>query len=306
MKNLMCGLLALMFAFTGLNMTAKAARAETVKPDKAIVVTSFGTTFPEVRKACIGGVEEKIAKSFPDYQVHRAFTARIVIKRVAEKENIKIPTLEQKLDELKQAGVKEVVIQPTHLTPGEEYENKIMRVAAKYMNDFAKISVGRPVLVFDGHNGRPDDFAVAVQAIKNQMPKLGAKDCVVFLGHGSPHQPNPAYQAIQDAFDEAKINAVVGVVEEDDKPNLEDVKTLLKKRGYKNITLMPLMLVAGDHAHNDMAGDEEDSWKSELQKEGFKIKGSYLKGLGQNSAFQDIYVQHVKDAIQGINSWVLK
>lgn len=265
---------------------------------KAIVVVSFGTTFDDARTACIESVENKIRASFPDYEVRRAFTSKIVMQRLAERD-IHVDSLEQALAKLRQEGYKEVVVQTTHLTPGEEYDKKVIAVVNDYAKDFEKITVGRPVLTFNGENGTPNDFAIAVKALKTQMPKLQLTgQAVVFMGHGSPHQHNPAYAALQKQFDLAGINAVVGVVEETDSPNFEDVQAVLKERGIKRVILMPLMLVAGDHANNDMAGDEEDSWKNVLAADGYQVS-TYLHGLGENTAFQNIYVQHVRDAIYG-------
>jgi len=266
---------------------------------KAIVVVSFGTTFPEERKASIEAVENKIRASFPAYEVRRAFTSSIVRQRIAENENIQIDSLEQALEKLGKEGYTEVVVQSTHLTPGEEYDHKVVAVVRKYAGNFTKLSLGRPVLVYDGSNGLPDDFAIAVDALKAQMPLLQLQDrAVVFMGHGSPHQPNPAYGKLQQAFDTAGLQAVVGVVEETDHPNFEDAVALLKARSIKRVNLMPLMLVAGDHANNDMAGDEADSWKNLLLAQGFQVNDIYLRGLGANFAFQDIYVQHIKDAME--------
>lgn len=275
------------------------ARVEAAAAPKAIVVVSFGTTFDDARAACIGSVESKIKAEFPDYEVRRAFTSKIVMSRLAER-GIQVDSLEQALAKLQKEGYKEVVVQTTHLTPGEEYDKKVIAVVRNYAKSFDKITVGRPVLTFNGENGTPNDFTIAAKALKTQMPLLQFADrTVVFMGHGSPHQHNPAYASLQKAFDAADIRAVVGVVEETDTPNFEDVQAALKAKGIKKIVLMPLMLVAGDHANNDMAGDEPDSWKNVLIADGYQV-GTYIHGLGENSAFQDIYVQHVRDAILGL------
>jgi len=285
----------------GLSAVAGAkASAQSVDGKKAIVVVSFGTTYEDARKACIESVENKIRDSFPDYEVRRAFTSKIVMKRLAERDNLYVDSLEQALDKLQQEGFKEVIIQTTHLTPGEEYDKKVVAVVHKYAKAFDKLAIGRPALVFSGESGTPDDLAIAVEALKTQMPLLPMPDrAVVFMGHGSPHQHNPAYQALQDKLDAAGLNAVVGVVEETDTPNFEDVQKRLHEKGIKRVILMPLMLVAGDHANNDMAGDEKDSWKSKLTAQGYQVE-TYLHGLGENAAFQDIYVQHVRDAMLGL------
>jgi sirohydrochlorin cobaltochelatase len=270
---------------------------------KAIIVVSFGTTYPEARKESIDALENRVRAAFPEYEVRRAFTSNIVMKVLRERDGIHVDTLEQALIKLKNEGYKEVVVQSTHLTPGEEYEKKIVAVATKYAQSFDRLVIGRPALVYAGSAGQPNDFAIAVEALKAQMPILQLHDrSVVFMGHGSPHQPNPAYQKLQQEFDTQGVHAVVGVVEETDHPNFEDAVVLLKKRNVKRVILMPLMIVAGDHANNDMAGDEPESWKNLLKKEGFKVADTYLHGLGANEAFQDIYVQHIKDAVNGIDN----
>ncbi len=280
------------------NVNAQGVEKE--KSQKAIVVVSFGTTFAESRKLCIESVEDHIAQAFPEYDVYRAFTSKIVMKRLAENSNVHVNDLETVLSKLKKDGYKEVIIQTTHLTPGEEYSKKVLSVVDKYNTSFDKLSVGRPLLFFNGENGTPNDFAITVDALKRQLPLLQIKDkTVVFMGHGSPHQHNPAYQALQDQFDAAGLNVIVGVVEESDHPNLQDVEKLLKARNIKRIILMPLMLVAGDHANNDMAGDEKDSWKNTFLADGYHVE-TYIHGLGENIGIQDIYVQHVRDAINGL------
>lgn len=279
---------------------SNASAQEAPKGQKAIVVVSFGTTFAEARQLNIESVENRIAQAFPEYDVYRAFTSKIVMKRLAENSNVHVNDLETVLNKLKKDGYKEVIIQTTHLTPGEEYDKKVVATVEKFNGAFDILSIGRPVLFFHGENGKPNDFAIAVNALKKQLPALQLQGkTVVFMGHGSPHQHNPAYQALQDQFDAAGLHVIIGVVEETDHPNLQDVEKLLKERNIKKITLMPLMLVAGDHANNDMAGDEKDSWKNTFLADGYQVE-TYVHGLGENTGIQDIYVQHVRDAINGL------
>lgn len=298
MKNLMkfsfsiALLCAVVFGFGAISTTAVEAASK-----KAIVVTSFGTTFDDQRRDSIESVENKIQASFPDYEVRRAFTSKIVMKRLAERD-IHVDSLEQALEKLRQEGYQEVVVQTTLFTPGEEYDNKIVAVVHQYAHAFDKLVVGRPAVTFTGANGTPNDYAIAAKALKTQLPVLQLADrAVVFMGHGSPNHVNPVYSRLQEQFDAAGTNAVIGVVEPTG-PTIEDVQAILKERGVKRVILMPLMLVAGDHANNDMAGDEEDSWKNILLADGYQVS-AYVHGLGENAAFQDIYVQHVRDAIYG-------
>lgn len=287
-------LVTLSFGAVGIGQKAYAAEAE--KGKKAILVVSFGTTYPETRKLTIDSVENKIRAAFPDYEVRRAFTSRIIIKRLAERDGIQIDTEKQALERLKAEGYKEVIVQPLHIEAGAEYD-KVRSIVSSYAhnNSFDKISLGRPILYYMGQEGKPDDYAAAINAIKTQLPKLGSHDGVVFMGHGGVHPSNAAYAALQmKMIDNGLDKVYVYTVEA--YPTLEQVMDKLKADKIKKVTLMPFMLVAGDHANNDMAGDESDSAKSQLIKAGFKVD-TYVHGLGENAAIQDIYVQHVKDAI---------
>lgn len=288
MKQFLASFLTILMV-VGLVSAVGASKADAAAK-QAIVVVSFGTTFDDSRAKCIESVENKIKAEFPAYEVRRAFTSRIVMSRLAER-GIYNDTLEQALDKLKAEGYSDVIVQSTHLTTGEEFEKKIVQPVAQYKNDFKSIKIGRPILTTYA------DLYTAVDALKTQLPEMKKGEEIVFMGHGSPHQHNPAYQALQNTFDAEKLPVTIGVVEETDSPNFEDVIARLEaKKGVKSVVLMPLMLVSGDHANNDMAGDEEDSWKSVLMERGYKVS-TYLHGLGENKAVQDIYVQHIKDVI---------
>lgn len=284
----------------GFTMRQGASAAAIPAAKKAILVVSFGTTYGETRKLTIEAVENKIRATFPDYEVRSAFTSRIVIKKLAERDGIQIDTEKQALEKLKNEGYTEVIVQPLHIEAGEEYE-KVSRVVAHYAHSkaFTKISLGRPVLYYSGQEDKSDDYTIAIEAIQTQLPKLGRYDAVAMMGHGGVHPSNAAYSALQMKMQDAGLkNVFVFTVE--GYPTVENVIKKCKEQKIKKITLMPFMVVAGDHATNDMAGDEEDSFKSQLLRAGFKVD-TYLHGLGENPAIQDIYVQHVKDAIVGKN-----
>ncbi|MBP2630276.1 MAG: Sirohydrochlorin cobaltochelatase [Firmicutes bacterium] len=267
---------------------------------KAIIIVSFGTVNDTVRSACIESVENKVKDNFPGDEVRRAFTSNFIIKKLSERQ-IYVDTLPEALEKLKSEGYQDVIIQSTHLTPGEEYRNKILVVANAYKHEFNSLVVGRPVLMFDGGNHTSDDFLIALQAVRTQIYCNQADTEVVFMGHGSPHQHNPAYELLQKKFDEQKENITVGVLEESDYPNIKDVLARLAgKQNIKKIILMPFLLVAGNHVVHDMTGEQEASWKNILVKAGYHVE-LYLHGLGENEAFQDIYVQHIKDVIVNRN-----
>ena len=296
-RSILCLMTAVLFALMGMATSisvSQAAEAPTVK--KAILVVSFGTTYADTRKVTTDAVEAKIKAAFPEYDVRHAFTSRIIIKKLAERDGLVVDTEKQALEKLKAEGYKEIVIQPLHVEAGDEY-SKLMRVVDKYEKSFDKVSVGRPILYYTGQEGeKPDDYAIAIKALQDQLPKLGKNEAVGLMGHGGVNPSNTAYAALQLKLQDAGLkNVFVFTVE--GYPTYENMVTALKANKIKKITLMPFMLVAGDHAQNDMAGDEKDSFKSQLTAAGFQVE-AYIHGLGENKGIQDIYVQHVKDAIE--------
>lgn len=274
-----------------------AAPANTGK--KAILVVSFGTTYSETQKLTIDSVENRIRSAFPEYDVRKAYTSRIIIKKLADRDGIKVDTEKQALEKLKAEGYKEVIVQPLHMVPGDEFD-KVSRVVDQYTKNkaFDKISLGRPIIYYSGQEEKPDDYLVAIKALQTQLPKLERRQAVVFMGHGGNHPANAAYAALQLRMQDAKLkNVFVFTVDGEGYPNLASVIDKLKENKIKKVTLMPLMVVAGDHANNDMAGNEADSAKSRLLQAGIEVD-AYLHGLGENEAIQNIYVQHVKDAME--------
>lgn len=261
---------------------------------QAILVVSFGTTYPDTLKRNIESIENKIRNEFPDYEVRRAFTSRIVIKRLAERDGLTIDNEKQALERLRQEGYRQVFIQPLHVVPGEEYE-KVKSLAVQYADAFDRIEIGRPLLFYAGQEEHPDDYLNVIKALQGQMPVLADTDGVLLMGHGGVHPANTAYAALQLKLEEAGLNRVF-VYTVDGFPPLGSVIEKIKKQSIAKVTLMPFMLVAGDHAVNDMAGDEEDSAKSQLTEAGVQIE-VYLQGLGENPAVQDIYVEHLREAI---------
>lgn len=296
-RSILCLMTAVLFALVGMATSfsvSQAAEAPTVK--KAILVVSFGTTYADTRKVTTDAVEAKIKAAFPEYDVRHAFTSRIIIKKLAERDGLVVDTEKQALEKLKAEGYKEIVIQPLHVEAGDEY-SKLMRIVDKYEKSFDKVSVGRPILYYTGQEGeKPDDYAIAIKALQDQLPKLGKNEAVGLMGHGGVNPSNTAYAALQLKLQDAGLkNVFVFTVE--GYPTYENMVTALKANKIKKITLMPFMLVAGDHAQNDMAGDEKDSFKSQLTAAGFQVE-AYIHGLGENKGIQDVYVQHVKDAIE--------
>lgn len=261
--------------------------------DKEILVVSFGTSYSNSRHVTIGAIEDAIREAYPDYQVRRAFTAQIIIDKLKKEENIEIDNVKQALDRAVANGVKTLVVQPTHLMNGLEY-NDLKKELDKYKDKFDKIALGKPLLTSD------EDFKQVIAAITNDTKEyLDGETAICFMGHGTEADSNKVYATLQEKLKAAGYNDYfVGTVEA--KPSVDNLIAQVKESGkYKRVILQPLMVVAGDHANNDMAGDGEDSWVSKFKAAGFEVK-PVLRGLGQNYDIQKIYLEHLKAAIDSL------
>lgn len=261
--------------------------------DKEILVVSFGTSYSNSRHVTIGAIEDAIREAYPDYQVRRAFTAQIIIDKLKKEENIEIDNVKQALDRAVANGVKTLVVQPTHLMNGLEY-NDLKKELDKYKDKFDKIALGKPLLTSD------EDFKQVIAAITNDTKEyLDGETAICFMGHGTEADSNKVYATLQEKLKATGYNDYfVGTVEA--KPSVDDLIAQVKESGkYKRVILQPLMVVAGDHANNDMAGDGEDSWVSKFKAAGFEVK-PVLRGLGQNYDIQKIYLEHLKAAIDSL------
>ena len=261
--------------------------------DKEILVVSFGTSYSNSRHVTIGAIEDAIREAYPDYQVRRAFTSQIIIDKLKKEENIEIDNVKQALDRAVANGVKTLVVQPTHLMNGLEY-NDLKKELDKYKDKFDKIALGKPLLTSD------EDFKQVIAAITNDTKEyLDGETAICFMGHGTEADSNKVYATLQEKLKAAGYNDYfVGTVEA--KPSVDDLIAQVKESGkYKRVILQPLMVVAGDHANNDMAGDGEDSWVSKFKAAGFEVK-PVLRGLGQNYDIQKIYLEHLKAAIDSL------
>lgn len=256
---------------------------------KVLLAVSFGTSYKQSRDATIGAIENKLRKAYPDYEVRRAFTSQMILKLLAKRENLRIDNVSQAMERLIADGVRDVIVQPTHIVSGYEY-NDLLSVVAAYADSFASVRVGAPLL----HTDADYDAVAAVLAEETKTYRAEGA-AIILMGHGTGHEANAAYFKLQKHLTAAGLNSVfIATVEA--APALEDVIPLVKARGDNKIVLMPLMIVAGDHANNDMAGDEEDSWKNRLETNGFAVE-CVLKGLGQYTGIQEIYVRHAAEAV---------
>jgi len=283
MKKMLSILLALMMIMGCMSF----ASAEEAKP--VILVVSFGTSYDDNRDLSIGAVEADITAAFPEYEVRRAFTAQTVIDILGDRNDLDIDNVTEAMDRLVADGVTKVVIQPTHVMNGAEYDD-VMAEIAPYADKFEVMAVGAPLLTTH------EDYEAVIDALLADNENAGSADtALVYMGHGTHHFANATYSQLEAMMHaEGYENAFVGTVE--GFPTLEVVQSQVTAYGAKKIVLMPLMVVAGDHASNDMAGDEEDSWKVILTDAGFEVE-CVLEGLGQNAGIRAIYIDHIKAAI---------
>lgn len=260
--------------------------------ENELLVLSFGTSYNDSRRLTIGAIEDQLEKSFPDYSVRRGFTANIVIDHVEKRDGEKIDDINESLKRAVDNGVKNLVVQPTHLMNGLEYD-ELKEDIAQYSDAFDKVAIGQPLLSSD------EDFSRVENAIVDWTKDYDdGETAIVFMGHGTSADSNAVYQKMQDLLTkDGHTNYFVGTVEAT--PSLDDVMAAVKKGGYKRVVLEPLMVVAGDHANNDMAGDDKDSWKSQFEAAGYQVE-CLLRGLGENETIRQIYVEHAQAAIDSL------
>ena len=259
----------------------------------AIVVMTFGTTFKDTREKTIDATVKEIQAKHPNTKVVTAYTSHIIINRVKKNEGITYPTPEEALEQLKKEGYTRVALTSLDVIPGMEY-NYDMGVYQNYKDQFKKMTLGTPLMYWQGQEDQADDVAETIKAMATQFPKQGKQDAILIMAHGTPQVSNAYYSVIQAKLDEMGYkNVYIYTVE--GWPSLDTVLPKLKKNGIKHVTLMPIMMVAGGHANNDMAGSEPDSHKSILEKAGYKVD-AYIHGIGENAAIRDLYAQRAEDA----------
>ena len=263
-------------------------------PNKdAMVVMSFGTTYKDTRVKTIDATVDAIKAAHPNTKVITAFTSHIIRDRIQQKEGITYPTPEEALAELKKDGYTRVALASLDVIPGMEY-NYDAAVYNLYKNDFKKMTLGTSLMYWMGQENQTDQVIETLKAVQSQFPKLGKEDGLLIMAHGTPDPSNAYYSVIQDRIHTLGMkNVFIYIVERT--PNLEQVIPQLKLHGIKHVTLMPFMMVAGDHANNDMAGNEPDSHKSILEKEGFKVD-TYIHGLGENQNIRNLFVERANEA----------
>ena len=279
--------------------------------ENELLVVSFGTSFNDSRATDIGGIEKALQEANPDWSVRRAFTAQIIINHVQARDDEKIDNMDQALERAVDNGVKNLVVQPTHLMHGAEYD-ELVEAIEKYQDKFETVRIAEPLLGEVGSDATVinEDKAAVAEAITSEAVKAAGYDSMdaaaedgtafVFMGHGTSHAAKISYSQMQSQMKELGYNNVfIGTVEgEPEETACEEVIKAASEAGYKKIVLRPLMVVAGDHANNDMAGDDEDSWLSMFKASGkFDSVTTQIKGLGEIEGIQKIYVKHTENAI---------
>ena len=267
---------------------------QNLKNKDAILVMTFGTTFADTRAKTIDAVEAAIQNAHPDIPVFEAYTSHIILDRVKAKEGIQKMTPEEAFSKLKAEGYTRVAVVSLDVIPGMEYSYDSI-ITKMQMSKFKELSLATPLMYFQGTEGEPDQVVDFLNAVKSQFPVMGKEDATLIMAHGTPHPGNAYYSVIQDRIEKLGMNNVF-VYSVEGRPNLDDVIPKLKAKGFKNVTLMPIMMVAGDHANNDMAGDDPDSHKSILTKAGFKVN-TYIHGLGENENVRALYIQRANEAL---------
>lgn len=253
---------------------------------KAILFTSFGVASEQARHSCIDAAAQRLQAAFPDVTVRQAYTSVFIRKKLAA-QGIHVDSLPEALERLQADGFTQVIIQPGYLTAGEEYEKKVLQVAAEYQQAFERLLISRPIM-------EKNEDSADVLSVLEEIFSLAPREELVLVGHGSPHQHNPAYENLQGLADKTGFPLHVGVIEPTDTPTFADVLARLKSKGVQKILLAPLLLSGGSHVNEDIAGPAGDSWLNRLQAAGLTVR-TRLQGLGEFTAFQQLYVKRMQE-----------
>lgn len=257
-------------------------------PHQAVLVVSFGTSHLDTLEKTIQPIEWDIAARLPGRVQRRAFTSGIILRKLAQRDGLHIDNVPQALERLAGEGCRDVVVQPTHIMNGDEYQ-KLMSQAEPFRDRFDRLVFGRPLLT------TVQDYKSAAVALLTVLPEAAPDTALVFMGHGTEHFANSAYCQLEYLFhDMGRTDVLLGTVE--GYPALDEVLSRLEERPQvKKVILYPLMIVAGDHAKNDLAGEEPDSWKSQLAARGYAVE-CVLSGLGEYPGIRALFVQHAMEA----------
>ena len=257
---------------------------------KALLAVSFGTSHPDTLEKTIAAIERDLSAAFPDRTLRRAFTSGMILRHLARRDGVQIDDVPAALARLKEEGFTDVLVQPTHIMNGDEYD-KLMAQAAAFQGKFASLRFGAPLLT------AAEDYQAAAQALLAELPPAREDRAIVWMGHGTGHYANSAYALMEYVFhDLGRKDSVVGTVE--GWPDFDAVRRRLEERpAVASVELRPLMIVAGDHAKNDLAGDDPDSWKSQLTAAGYQVD-CVLKGMGEYPDIRALFCRHAQQAME--------
>ena len=255
--------------------------------ETGILVVSFGTSYPDTRKKTLDGIENAFREEFGESAVYRAYTSGMIISKIKKTENLHIDNVTEALEKMKAEGFRRILVQPTHIINGQEFE-KMKDMLEPFRESFESIVVGKPLLTDS------EDYNNLVNVIIDDMDEIADNEVVILMGHGTGHFIDVAYAALDYRF-KAEGDDRIFVATVEGYPSLEDIEEKLNERKADKVRLIPLMVVAGDHAANDMAGDE-DSWKTKLEADGYRVD-CVMKGLGEYEGIRKMYIQHLKDAM---------
>ncbi|MGL5433849.1 MAG: sirohydrochlorin cobaltochelatase [Lachnospiraceae bacterium] len=256
---------------------------------KAILAVSFGTSYLDSREKTLEVIEHDLAKAFPEYEVRCAYTSSMIIRKLKTRDGIHIDNVEEALTRMVQDGFEQVLVQATHVIPGEEY-HKMLEMIAPFRTQFDALVCGEPLLAAEA------DYRAVAGILGRELAEVrNEKTDIVLMGHGSEHQANEAYQYMQEILrEETLTDFLMGTVEA--VPTADDVIRLVEERQPQRVILTPFMIVAGDHANQDMAGDDEDSWKCRFEQAGYPAT-CLIKGLGEYPDIRRIFIEHASTAL---------
>ena len=255
---------------------------------KAILLVSTGTTYNDIREKTIDAIEKAMIDQYKDFKVYSVFSSQSIVQKIEKRDQVNILDVEEAMHQLEKDGIEAVVVQPTYVMNGIEYEN-MKAIVEEHKDDFKQIAYAAPLLT------STQDYKAIAEVIHKEAGNLQADEAVVYMGHGTDHYANASYAALNYVLEDLNYHQiVVGTLES--YPSIDNVIKTLKAQNVKKVKLMPFMIMAGSHANKDMAGEGDDSWKVQLEKAGFEVE-CVMKGLGEYEAIQKLYIQHTQDAI---------
>lgn len=255
---------------------------------RAILLVSFGTSHNDTRIKTIDAIERDVADAFPDYVVYTAWTSKMIIEKIRQRDHVHVHTVKEAMEQMNSDGITHVTVQPTHIINGIE-NDRMKEDAMAYKDRFSSLLFGMPLL-----SETEDSFRV-IQVLMEELGKPDTDTALVFMGHGTTHYANSVYALLDYQFkDMGYDNVYIGTVEA--YPSMENLKRMIKEGGYKKIILTPFMIVAGDHAKHDMAGGRKDSWKCQFEELGYDLS-CLMKGLGEYKGIRSLFLRHIRQAM---------